>query len=96
MSRTRHGHRPVEKAEHLQGTGQSAVSRQQIPEQEPGNLERKTETGMGAGQKKQLSTLGDSFVYKCVTHYLYLSNNYIPGDIKRLILLYLYLNEYKK
>jgi hypothetical protein len=65
----------VEKAEHLQGTGQSAVSRQQRPEQEPGNLERKTETGMGAGQKKQLSHSGITVVYKCVTHYLYLSYN---------------------
>ena len=65
---------------HLTGTAQQTVSTQSWPEQEPGNLERKTETGMGAGQKKQLSKSGDSFVYKCVTQYLYLSHKYFLLD----------------
>ena len=61
------------------GTTQHTVSTQLRPEQEPDNLERKTETDTGAGQKKQLSHSGDSFVYKCVAQYLYLSHKVIWG-----------------
>jgi len=42
---------PQENAKHLMGTTQHTVSTQPRPEQEPGNLERKTETDRGAGQK---------------------------------------------
>jgi hypothetical protein len=42
---------PQENAKHLMGTTQTTVSTQPRPEQEPGNLERKTETDTGAGQK---------------------------------------------
>ena len=40
-----------ENAKHLMGTTQQTVSTQTQPEQKPGNLERKTETDTGAGQK---------------------------------------------
>ena len=59
--------RTRENPKHLTGTTRQLVSRQLEQQQEPGNPERKTETGTGAGQKKQLSALGDSFVCKCVT-----------------------------
>jgi len=64
----RYRYRPGENPEHLQGTGQCTVSRQPGPEQEQDNPERKTGTEAGAGQKKQLSALGITVVYKCVTH----------------------------
>ena len=59
---------------HLTGTATQLVSRQLQQQQEPGNPERKTETQAGTGQKKQLSQLGDSFVCKCATLYLNISN----------------------
>ena len=90
----RHRHRAGEKPEHLQGTGQSTVSRQSVPEQELDNPERKTGTGTGAGQKKQLSASGITVVYKCVTQYLYLSNNYIPKDLFCTPGAFLYLSRY--
>ena len=71
--------RTGENAKHLQGTGQQTVSTQPGPEQEPGNPERKTETDTGAGQKKQLSHSGDSFVCKCVTQCPYISYKVIPA-----------------
>ncbi len=43
---------PQENAKHLTGTRQQTVSTQPQPEQNLVNLERKTETSMGAGQKK--------------------------------------------
>ena len=63
---------------HLTGTATQLVSRQLQQQQEPGNLERKTETQAGTGQKKQLSQLGDSFVCKYATLYLNISNNIFP------------------
>ena len=59
--------RTRENPKHLTGTTRQLVSRQLQQQQEPDNPERKTETDTGAGQKKQLSTLGDSFVYKYAT-----------------------------
>ena len=73
------GYRPGEKAEHLQGTGQRAVSRQQYQYQEHGNPERETGTDTGAGQKKQLSASGITVVYKCVTRYSHISYKVIPA-----------------
>ncbi len=72
----RYRYRPGENPEHSQGTGQCTVSRQPGPEQEQDNPERKTGTEAGAGQKKQLSALGITVVYKCVTQYLYLCDKY--------------------
>jgi len=74
---------PQENAKHLMGTTQTTVSTQPRPEQEPGNLERKTETDTGAGQKKQLPTLGITDVYKCVTQYLHTSNKLYSRGYKK-------------
>ena len=74
---------PVENAKHLRGTRQQTVSRQSGPEQEPGNPERKTETDTGAGQKKQLSTLGNTVVYKYVTQYPHISNKLYSRGYKK-------------
>jgi hypothetical protein len=44
-------HHAQENPKHLMETRQQTVSTQPQPEQKPGNLERKTETDTGAGQK---------------------------------------------
>ena len=51
--------------------------------QEPENLERKTETDTGAGQKKSVSHCGYVNIFKYATHYLYISNkNFSRGGYK--------------
>jgi hypothetical protein len=77
---------------HLTGTATQLVSRQLQQQQEPGNLDRETETQAGTGQKKQLSQLGDSFVCKYATLYPNISNkNYSALHLFEYKMVYLWI-----
>jgi len=51
------------------------------PDQEPGNLKRKTKTQAGAGQKKSVSHCGYVNIFKYATHYLYISKKNSPEGV---------------
>ena len=79
--------------------GEQDTSDAWIRYQEPGtskHLNRKRKQRAGPGKRNDFPNWGygeNMVVLHSTSIYL---TNYIPGDIKRLILLYLYLNEYKK